>query len=502
MRSLTLDEVVACPSLPSLPQVAVHVLELTRDPEVKLKTIASTVQNDQALAGKILRTVNSSFYGLSKPCPTISRALAYLGLSTVKSLVLGFSLIEVTGDDEDEFDFIGYWRRGLYAAAGARRLATLSPAIDPEEAFITSLMQDIGMLAINAVLGGEYGTLIASTGGHHRRLPAKEREAFGFTHAEAGAALGRKWRLPQAMIDVIEHHHSAEAPSIENPVLLQIARTANLAVDCIDDQREEQLNQLEREAARLPGSNTLEIKKLVAGVVEDGIELSRLLRVSIGARPDLSAVLAQAEDARVEQQLTMQSEFERLRHTNDELARETITDGLTAIGNRRHFDDTLAQRFEQARSFHSRLGVVLIDADEFKGVNDTHGHQAGDAVLVELAQRAQEQVGDRGMVCRYGGEEFAIILPGADRRAAAAMAEAVRRRIESVPFDLSAVENTPDGVTVSASFGVAVFESEVSALLNTPNRLVQAADKALYAAKQAGRNCVRVFSARPQVPTT
>lgn len=478
------------------------MLELTRDPEVKLKTIASTVQNDQALASKILRTVNSSFYGLSKPCPTISRALAYLGLSTVKSLVLGFSLIEVSGDDEGEFDFIGYWRRGLYAAAAARRLAALSPAIDPEEAFIASLMQDIGMLAINATLVGEYGSLVASAGDDHRRLPGKEREAFGFTHAEAGAELGRKWRLPQALIDVIEHHHCVEQPSVENPVLLLIARIANLVVDCIDDQSEERLQRLEREAAKLPGSTLLDVNKLVAGVVEDGIELSRLLRVSIGARPDLSTILVQAEEARIEHQLHMQSEFEQLRHTNDELVKETITDGLTGIGNRRHFDETLAERFEQARSFNSQLGVVLVDADRFKSLNDTHGHQAGDVVLIELAQRMEEQVGDRGTVCRYGGEEFAIILPGADRRAAAAMAEAVRRRIDGTPFDLSSVVDTPETLVASASFGVAVFEPEVSALLDTPHRLVQAADKALYAAKQAGRNCVRVFSAKPHVPAT
>src|SRR5262245_6791812 len=120
MSAPTLEQVLSCPNLPSLPTVAVEVLALTAKSNADLNEISRVVQNDQALSAKILRTVNSSFYGLSKPCPTITRALTYMGLSTVKSLVLGFSLVDWTRQGEGGFDMIDYWRRSAYGAAAAR----------------------------------------------------------------------------------------------------------------------------------------------------------------------------------------------------------------------------------------------------------------------------------------------------------------------------------------------------------------------------------------------
>ena len=90
------DRVLACPNLPTFPTVANQLLELTRDPDVALGDIAKLIKGDQGLASKVLKTVNSSFYGLAVPCKTIERALGYLGLKAIKSLVLGFSVAQVT----------------------------------------------------------------------------------------------------------------------------------------------------------------------------------------------------------------------------------------------------------------------------------------------------------------------------------------------------------------------------------------------------------------------
>ena len=89
-----LERVLSCPRLPTLPAVAIQVLELSSDADVRLSDLAYVIQNDQALASKVLRTVNSSDYGLSTPRPTISRAIAYLGLNTVRTLALSFTLVE------------------------------------------------------------------------------------------------------------------------------------------------------------------------------------------------------------------------------------------------------------------------------------------------------------------------------------------------------------------------------------------------------------------------
>ena len=207
MSSELLDKVLSCPKLPSLPAVAMQVLEVARDPDLDLAQIAAVVQHDQALSVKILRTVNSSYYGLAKPCPTITRALGYLGLSTVKSLVLGFSLVDSTSGTDAEFDLIHYWRRCLHAAAAARRIASTTEKVDPEEAFLAAFMEDIGMLAIYETMGPRYLETIRQTGGDHEQLPSLETEGLGFTHAEAGARLAERWRLPGQLVASVRYHH-------------------------------------------------------------------------------------------------------------------------------------------------------------------------------------------------------------------------------------------------------------------------------------------------------
>ena len=213
MSAPALQDVVTCPNLPSLPTVALELLEVTRDDDVPLDQIARVVQNDPALTAKILRTVNSSYYGLARPCSTISRALVYLGLSTVKSLVLSFGLVELTGRTRRGLDLVEYWRRSLVSAAAARRIAARSGHGDAEEAFIAALMQDIGMLAIHVAAGDQYHGLLAHAGADHTRLPGIEQQVLGFDHAQVGGRLGHRWRLPGSMVEAIERHHHAPTGS-------------------------------------------------------------------------------------------------------------------------------------------------------------------------------------------------------------------------------------------------------------------------------------------------
>ncbi|MCA9291572.1 MAG: HDOD domain-containing protein, partial [Phycisphaerales bacterium] len=217
MNTAVLEKVFNCPTLPSLPSIAIEVLELTADDSVPVAKIAKVIQNDQALAAKILKTINSSFYGLAKPCPTISRAVAYLGMNTVKSLALGFSVIDLQAEGGGAFDPMAHWRRCVYGGAGARiigeylvsRDAASGPEVDgdPEEMFIAALLQDVGVLAMFTALGEEYDDVIAGAGRDHDRLAALEQAAFGVDHAEVGALLGEKWRLPTSLAELIRYHH-------------------------------------------------------------------------------------------------------------------------------------------------------------------------------------------------------------------------------------------------------------------------------------------------------
>jgi diguanylate cyclase (GGDEF)-like protein len=167
-----------------------------------------------------------------------------------------------------------------------------------------------------------------------------------------------------------------------------------------------------------------------------------------------------------------------------ELKHQSRTDPLTLLGNRRLFDDRLPIEFKVARDSSKHLSLLVLDIDNFKAYNDKHGHLAGDAAIKLVGAALRRHVRKPVLACRYGGDEFCVILPGASPEAAADVAERLRSNIAAARSDELAI-------TISvgyASLADAVFESH--------EKLFDAADAALYSAKQAGRNRVAEFVGR------
>ncbi len=490
-----LERVLACPNLPTLPGVAMKVLELTRDPQVSLHKIAQTVQADPALSVRVLKTVNSSYYGLTIPCPSITRAMGMLGLNTVKAIVLGFSLVESTraAGIDDGFDMTAYWRRAVYSAAAARAIAMAARSCDPEEAFIAALLQDIGLLACSAAVRAEYREVLKQSTPDHDDLAAIEHKVLGFDHQVVGRQLGEKWRLPPQIAECIAHHHAPEKshPSYEG--LVRCVHLGGLVAGALTlaDARPK-LGALIVRARDWFSLDAAATRALVPQSAAGAAELSKLLEIATGAAPDLTAIMSDAHEQMSAVSEVVQAEAHQLRRNNDELARQTMTDGLTGAFNRVHFDRTLRTAFADAKSAQTSLAVVFIDADRFKSVNDTHGHQAGDAVLMELADRLKSVTPPHATLCRYGGEEFAIIAPGVKLADAAALAESCRECVGREPFNLAARE-VDLTISITISVGVAAMEPACAAVVAAPEQITHAADQALYAAKAGGRNCVRTL---------
>src|SRR5262245_21199013 len=233
MDSKALDRVLSCPSLPSLPGIAIKLLELMRQRTCSVDKIAQVIQNDPALTSKVLRTVNSSYYGLSKPCPNITRAVTFLGINTVKSLTLGLSLIDLGRSAGQGFDLCLYWRRAVYAAAAARLIARMSNTYDPDEAFVAALLQDVGMLACFAALGTEYSALFTMAPKDHDDLPPLEHAAFGFDHAEVGALIAERWRLPPEIIATARFHHRPDSAIEPHTAIVHIVAAAGDAASAL-----------------------------------------------------------------------------------------------------------------------------------------------------------------------------------------------------------------------------------------------------------------------------
>lgn len=174
---------------------------------------------------------------------------------------------------------------------------------------------------------------------------------------------------------------------------------------------------------------------------------------------------------------------DRLRMSVKQTIELAVTDALTGLNNRRYLDNHLKILFTRAAVRARPLSICLMDIDRFKQVNDTYGHDAGDEVLREFATRIRSTVRGADLACRYGGEEFVVVMPDTDATAAAAVAERLRAIIEKTPFLL---KNAGTAISLTASFGLSCSSGGA----DTPEQLLKQADQALYKAKAEGRNRV------------
>lgn len=199
------------------------------------------------------------------------------------------------------------------------------------------------------------------------------------------------------------------------------------------------------------------------------------------ASEELQQRLAKAE-------LQIQAQAQEIRsHESD-----ARTDSLTQLANRRAFDLELDRRFAEWQRKQTTFSLALLDIDHFKKLNDAHGHQAGDEVLKQVAATIKNVAREMDLPCRYGGEEFAIVMPNTGGHDAGLAAERVRHAVEAVTIEVEG-----KSLRVTTSIGVA----EIS-VVSSPMQLTKRADEALYQSKQAGRNCTHLFDGRRFTPVT
>lgn len=274
--------------------------------------------------------------------------------------------------------------------------------------------------------------------------------AFGATMAAAGIALGR-WLFRK-----YAEHDPAEAQRIQTA----LTRVRDLASSVAHNvgQHNSRVHKISSDLHQAKSSSTGEgFDQVVVDTVAQMIE----------ANERLQSQLAHAEGRLQEQAREIQ-----------EHAADARTDQLTGINNRRALDDELARRHAEWKRHDTPYTIAMIDVDHFKEFNDTHGHQAGDFVLKGVAQVLKESCREMDVACRYGGEEFSIIMPATQIDSGRAGAERARQAIEAACFLFEGTE-----LRVTASLGLAeILAGESNELL------IKRADEALYAAKEAGRN--------------
>ncbi len=196
--------------LPSMPSLYLEMVNQLQDPEVDLNDIASTISKDIAMTAKILKLVNSAFFGLSHPVTSSGEAVTYLGINTLKTLVLTIhAFAQFEGQRNGAFSLERLWSHSLHVAATARRIAEAEHGDRAvlEEAFVAGMLHDTGQLMLVANLTDQYLSVIQQARASQQPLETVEAAVLGTNHAELGGYLLGLWGLPVPVVEAIAFHH-------------------------------------------------------------------------------------------------------------------------------------------------------------------------------------------------------------------------------------------------------------------------------------------------------
>ncbi len=469
----------------ALSTLALQIVETASKPDCTITELARLAEQDPGFAARLLHLVNSPVNGISRRVSDVRQATSLLGVAALQNIALALAVTDLVPIGTAGETLLAV---GLRRACAARRIAEITGFANHGEAFTTGLMLEVGFLRL-----ARHDLEAAARLAHRPALsrPTQERIDGHIPHPLTGSHLARKWHLPDPMVDAIAHHHD------DKPMPQPLARIAWAAERVaavfeggeVDGLRSGAVRAMVSIGAKPPDAEAM-LKDLPALVREAGQAFQR----KVGKQVELEKVLSDAnlrlvelnknyQDLLASMELMLKDKEKlvaELQRANADLERLAATDGLTGIHNRRAFLDVLRRDIARARRNGSKLSVLLLDVDHFKKVNDTHGHQAGDAVLVAVAKTAVGTVRTADVVARYGGEEFVVLLSGTPREGALVVAERMRVSLQALKIEIGGVL-----IQITASFGLAELKPE-----DDPDLVLGRADAALYRAKETGRNRV------------
>ncbi|MEM6415906.1 MAG: PleD family two-component system response regulator [Pseudomonadota bacterium] len=224
----------------------------------------------------------------------------------------------------------------------------------------------------------------------------------------------------------------------------------------------------------------------VLAVVRQGDTRKLIRALDIGVTDYLNRPVDRNElVARVSTQVRRKRYIDRLRHSFEASLEMAVTDQLTGLYNRRYLASHISAMFDRAIWTGQPLSVMVLDLDHFKSINDTHGHDAGDAVLQQFSECIRNSIRGIDLACRYGGEEFLVAMPDTDKKFTAAVAERLREKVETTQMQINS-----EGESINVTVSIGIASTEDDAPDDTSQRLIKRADEALYGAKHNGRNKV------------
>jgi len=215
--------------LTTLSTILTECNNMLKNPNVSASDLAKIIKSDQSISSKVLKLVNSAFYGLSGKVSNISHAIVILGFSTIRNVILSVSVFDFLPKDADlgGFEISKFWEHSTGCAIISKVFAQRLGMKDPEEAFIAGLLHDIGKLAIAKMFRDDFITILKTTHKDKVLILDAEREVLGITHPQIGGILSQQWKLPTTLTEAISFHHNGEK-KINNVKLVSIVHLADI----------------------------------------------------------------------------------------------------------------------------------------------------------------------------------------------------------------------------------------------------------------------------------
>jgi len=484
--------------IPSPPAIAIRILEMVRRDDYTFRDLAAIVESDPALVVKILKVANSSYYGSGRKVTNIETALSVLGSNAVKNIALSFVIMkDLSSSNTDYFDLDLFWRRAITAAVAAELVAELV-GLRSQDIFVSALLQDIGVVVFQTSLPTEYCAVMKENITGQETLHEIEKRYFGFDHHELGAELLSDWHLPESIYyPILYQHRDKQIPDRYRKQTEVLRLSDNLSSIYHGSQSVEKVRKVKEKLKTIFDIREDAVNELIDAVASKSIKILDSFDISPGSMRPYSQILQdvneelsnlntsyellvmELKEAKVKAEMLAAE----LQNANRKLHELAFRDGLTGLFNHRYFQEELDRELERSRRYEREFALILFDIDHFKKINDTYGHPAGDIVLSSISRTAEQALRKSDVIARYGGEEFAVILPETDFLAAKTVADRIRSDIERKSIVV-------DGQTIKLTVSVGYTCYRNSSKIQGKGAIVSMADKALYTAKQSGRNTV------------
>jgi diguanylate cyclase (GGDEF)-like protein len=501
MEKSLIEQLKIADRLPSAPGVAMEVVRMNQRDDVSMDELAQVLSRDPALVAKVLKTANSSMFGLPREITNVRQAIMILGFRSVNLLALSFSLVSASrGQTSIPFNYRRYWTHTIATTVASRFIADLYAPGLKDEAFVAGLLCDLGQPILAESAPKEYAPVLARMSSSGGVLQDVEQEILGTTHAEVARELLDAWGLPVLLCDAIGAHHDPPQLSDSTARTLQLAQVLQLSTTCSDllvssdTALEEAVEELASVGSRYFSMDGVACAELLKAVEPQLEQTANLLEVDMEDPSALLEVRTRASELLVRETLALNqqvqsvsNEVERLSHQKAELEVQATTDTLTGLKNRGFFDEMLQGEIDRAGQHGHSLGLLMLDLDHFKSVNDNYGHPVGDELLRRIAAVVQEHVGDMYSPARYGGEEITVICPGLSLEELRDRAEKLRAAIAAIEFPVESGAYHP-----TVSIGGCLLQGPAGEQAAT--EMVAMADQQLYRAKSEGRNRVCVVA--------